>query len=131
MIYVLTFGGDPVTLERLPDASAKTAIARSESWWREHRIAGRIVVGARLMPPFSATTVRFIDGRSLVEDGPFTTETEAVGGFGVIDVADLDEAVEVARSWPLGGYIEIRPLMSSTGRIFDYRSESKEEAISP
>jgi hypothetical protein len=83
------------------------------------------------MPPFSATTIRFLDGRSIVVDGPFTPESEAIGGFGIIDVADLDEALAVARAWPLGGYIEIRPLMSPAGRIFGYRPASSEEPTPP
>lgn len=128
MLYVLTFGGDPITLEALPRPAAEKAIARLDAWWRGHRVAGRIVACAKLMPPFSATTVRFSDGHPIVVDGPFTTtESEAIGGFGVIDVADLDEAIALVRSWPLAGYVEIRPLMSPTGRVYGYRPESEEE----
>lgn len=125
-MYVLTFGGDPITLQSLPEDGAQRAIAKVAAWWREHRAAGRIVAGAKLMPPYSATTVRFIEGRPFVVDGPFNSESDAIGGFGVIDVADLDEALAIARSWPLGGYVEIRPLMSPTGRIYSYRPDAQE-----
>ena len=110
-MYVLTFGGDPITLEALPPDDAEHAAQKIEDWWNRHRQAGKIVAGAKLVGPFSATTVRFIGGRAVVQDGPFTTESEAIGGFGIIDVANLDEALALVRSWPLGGYVEIRPLM--------------------
>ena len=54
--------------------------------------------------------VRFLEGSRIVEDGPFTAEAECVAGFGIIEATDLDEALAIVRSWPLGGYIEIRPL---------------------
>jgi hypothetical protein len=71
---------------------------------------------ATLVAPFSATTVRFVGGRTVLHDGPFIPEPEAVGGFGIIEVADLDEALALARSWPVGGYVEIRPLVTSSSR---------------
>ncbi len=125
-MYVLTFGGDAITLRSLGEADADRAIAKVAEWWREHRAAGRIVAGCKLMPPYSATTIRFGSGGSTVVDGAFNAEAEAIGGFGVIDVSDLDEAIAVARDWPLGGYVEIRPLMSHTGRVYGYRSETQE-----
>lgn len=103
MIYVLTFGGDPITLEALPPDEAYRAAAAVDASWSRNRRAGEVLAGAKLMAPFSATTVRFVGSRSVIHDGPFTTEAEAVGSFGIIDVADLDEALAVARSWPLGG----------------------------
>ncbi len=127
MMFVLTLGGDPVTLESLPPRAAEKAIGEVADWWRAQRLAGRLLSGARLMPPYSATTLRFIGGRRVITDGPFTPEREAVGAFGIIDVAHLDEAMAVACAWPLGGYVEIRPLMSPTSRIFGYRPVGPEE----
>ena len=124
VLFVLTFGGDAITLQSLGEDDARRAIESIAAWWREHRSAGRVVAACKLMPPYSATTVRFSDGQACVLDGPFNSEREAVGGFGVIDVRDLDEALAVARTWPCGGYIEIRPLMSPTGRVYGYRAES-------
>ncbi len=124
MMYVLTFGGDPITLGSITGGDAELTIAKVAAWWREHRSAGRVVAACKLMPPYSATTVRFSDGQACVVDGPFNSEREAIGGFGVIDVPHLDEALAVARTWPCGGYVEIRPLMSPTGRVYGYRAES-------
>ena len=118
VLYVLKFGGDAMTAGSLPEEDAERAIASAACWWREHRASGRIVAGAKLMPPYSATTVRFSEGRAMVIDGPFNSERDAIGGFGLIDVRDLDEALTLARGWPLDGYVEIRPLMSPTGRTY-------------
>jgi hypothetical protein len=52
----------------------------------------------------------------VVVDGPFTEAREAVGGFSVIDVPDLDAALALARSWPMleleGTSVEIRPIVT-------------------
>lgn len=110
MIYVLTFGGDPITIEAIADDAARAAKAAVDDWWFRQMGSGHVLLGARLAGPHAATTVRFVGGRSLIEDGPFTAEAESVGGFGIIEAADLDEALAIVRSWPIGGYIEIRPL---------------------
>ena len=60
---------------------------------------------------------RFVSGKngSTVADGPFAESKEAIGGFIIIEAADMDEAVELAREWPLLDYgytIEVRPVAS-------------------
>ena len=69
--------------------------------------------GAELHPPTTATTVRVQDGRTLTTDGPFAETKEQLGGYFLIDVADLDEAIEVAGRIPAAGHgaIEIRPVV--------------------
>ena len=52
--------------------------------------------GAGLRPPTEATTVRVRDGELLLTDGPFAETKEQIGGFCLIDCADLDEAIEIA-----------------------------------
>lgn len=110
MIYALTFGGDPVTAGALSGEVDERAKAEADDWWFRQMVAGRVLIGARLAGPFAATTVRIVEGSRIVEDGPFTAEAECVAGFGIIEATDLDEALAIVRSWPLGGYIEIRPL---------------------
>jgi hypothetical protein len=66
--------------------------------------------GARLQPPHTAVTVRVRDGEMLVTDGPFADTKEHIGGFEVIDVDDLDVAIEVASTHPAAHQtVEIRP----------------------
>jgi hypothetical protein len=83
-----------------------------EAWVSENDGAGRRVQGSRLADKSSATTVRVRDGKLLVSDGPFTETKEVIVGYDLLECADLDEAIEVARTHPMArsGRLEIRPL---------------------
>ncbi|HLM84870.1 MAG TPA: YciI family protein [Solirubrobacteraceae bacterium] len=73
-----------------------------------------ILGGAQLQPPTSATTVRVHDGSTLATDGPFIETKEALGGYWLIEVEDLDAAIELAARVPaarLGGAVEVRPVV--------------------
>jgi hypothetical protein len=50
-----------------------------------------------------------------VTDGPFSESKETVGGYGILSVANLDEAIAIAKSWPGGGTVEIRPVVDRGG----------------
>ena len=79
-------------------------------WFAEN--AARLGSGNQLQSPHTATTVRFQgDGEPIVRDGPFIEGNEVIGGYTEITVADLDEALRLARSWPARGTVEIRPVM--------------------
>ena len=71
--------------------------------------------GAELLGIETATTVRHGDGGAVVVDGPFNEAKEVVGGFTVVDVADMDQAIAVTRTWPMlelpGVAVEIRPMV--------------------
>jgi hypothetical protein len=86
-----------------------------EAWYEKYREFGRqadgkIVDGVELAPTRSATTVRVRGDETIVTDGPFAETREQLGGFYVLDVADLDEATELAARIPgaLHGAIELR-----------------------
>jgi hypothetical protein len=71
--------------------------------------------GAQLQAPETATTVRVQDGRTLTTDGPFPETKEALGGFYLLEAADLDAAIEMAGRIPaarMGGAIEVRPVVA-------------------
>lgn len=78
---------------------------------------GKFLDSAPLQPVATATTMRVRDGRTLVTDGPFAETTEQLGGFYVLDLADLDEAIAVAGRLPPAkkGAVEIRPLSPLEG----------------
>jgi len=80
-------------------------------WVREMDARGIRVMGERLRPPSDATTVRVRDGEVLLTDGPYVETKEIMGGFDVIECADLDEAIAVAAQHPMArfGMIEVRP----------------------
>lgn len=69
--------------------------------------------GAGLKGTATATTVRTTGGRKTVHDGPFAEAREQLGGLYLVDVASLDEAIEIAKRIPLvqDGAIEVRPLL--------------------
>ena len=66
---------------------------------------------SRLAPARIATTVtRNGSAEAVVTDGPFTEASEVVGGYAIVNVRDLDEAIAMAKSWPVGP-VEIRALV--------------------
>ncbi len=66
--------------------------------------------GARLRPPADSTVVRVRGGEVVVTSGPFAEADEWIGGFDVLDVPDIDRAVELASHHPGadGGRVEVR-----------------------
>jgi hypothetical protein len=73
-----------------------------------------ILAGEQLQPVETATTVRVENGETLLTDGPFVDAKEHLGGFIVLEVDDLDAALEFAARVPaarMGGAVEVRPLM--------------------
>ena len=83
-------------------------IARLE---REMKSAGAWVFSARLHEPSTATVVRSSNGEVLTTDGPFAESKDHLGGFYVIETADLDAALSWASkvSEAVGHPIEVRP----------------------
>lgn len=78
--------------------------------------AGVIVRGDALRGPQMATTVRVRDGRRQVQDGPVADSKEQLGGYVVIEVPDLDTALEWAARSPAAAHaaVEVRPLLPPT-----------------
>jgi hypothetical protein len=76
------------------------------------RDAKVLIASNRLKPTSAATTVRITDGQTKVLDGPFAETKEQLGGYYVIDVADLDAALSWAARCPGTRYgaIEVRPI---------------------
>jgi hypothetical protein len=90
---------------------ADPAELNPEPWVTEMDGRGIRLIGDRLRPPSDATTVRVRDGETLITDGPFVETKELVGGFDILECADLDEAIEVASKHPMAkvGMLELRP----------------------
>jgi hypothetical protein len=78
---------------------------------------GKFLGASPLQSVTTAASVRVRDGRTLVTDGPFAETTEQLGGYYVLDLADLDEAIAVAARLPPAakGAVEIRPLLAVGG----------------
>ena len=74
---------------------------------------GAFVAGEALQPVTTATTLRQKDGQTITTDGPFAETKEALGGFYLIEAADLDAALALAAQCPgiRFGSIEVRPIV--------------------
>jgi hypothetical protein len=112
MRYMLLICGD-ATVERSAEEQAdleRSAVA----WMKEMNDRGIRRDGSRLRPASEAATVRVRDGEAIVSDGPFAETKEQVGGYDLIECADLDEAIEVAAAHPMARYgaVEVRPLFT-------------------
>jgi len=111
MKYILLFCGtaeDQAAFDALSPDALKQRYAEVGKWFMENR--GKIGASQQLQGPHTATTVRFGQGpRPVVKDGPFLEGKEIIGGYCEIDVANLDEALELAKRWPGRGVVEIRP----------------------
>ena len=83
------------------------------------RAAGVLRGGAELKPTHTATTVRVRQGKPITTDGPFAETKEQLGGYYLIDVGNLDEAVHWAARCPsaLTGSIEVRPTGATVAAV--------------
>jgi hypothetical protein len=86
----------------------------------ELHAAGAMVAGDPLESTSAATTVRLREGKALTTDGPFAETKEQLGGYYLIDVPSLDEALEWAAKIPDAqrGSVEVRPVMSIPAEMF-------------
>jgi hypothetical protein len=102
---------DEVMASEFGEYAAFTALVRER---------GAYEAGEALQPTATATTVRVVDGQTVATDGPFVETKEALGGFYLIEAADLDEAIGYAARIPGArhGAIEIRPIfeLAPSGR---------------
>lgn len=91
------------------------AISAGRAYGEALQAAGVFVGGAGLESPKATTTVSVRDGKRQVHDGPYVETKEFLAGFGIIDVPDLDAALEWAARHPAAAYaaIEVRPLIGS------------------
>jgi hypothetical protein len=110
MKYLLMFVNSDETDQRT-EAERAAISEKIGAWWTEHAQAGRILSGEQLQRSETATTVRHDHGSVSIVDGPFIEAKEEIGGYGLIDVPNLDAAIDMATSWPWGGVVEIRPVL--------------------
>ena len=96
--------------ERLSADEQEAIVAEYRAIWHLPGVVG----GGQLQPAETATTVRVQNGETLLTDGPFIDAKEHLGGYLVIETADLDAALEIAARVPaarMGGAVEVRPLV--------------------
>jgi hypothetical protein len=111
MQYALLIYNEEPTEEVQPELLA----AQTEAYnvFTQHlRDRGAMLGGEALDSTATATTVRVVDGKTITTDGPFAETKESLGGFYLVEAADLDEAIAYAAMIPGAnrGSIEVRPV---------------------
>lgn len=108
---LLIYGEEPTT----PPSQEENDAVMAEWWAYDSAIRGSGVylAGDALQPSQTATTVRLEDDERIVTDGPFAETREVLGGYYLVDVPDLDAALEWAAKCPGAkfGSMEVRPVM--------------------
>lgn len=122
MKYALLIYGDEVEGQKKYDTIpgfADQEMAEYYAFGQELRAAGKEESGEALHPTASATTVSVRDGKTITTHGPFAETKEQLGGFYLVEAADLDEAVQWAAKIPGARYgvVEVRPVVDFTGMM--------------
>jgi hypothetical protein len=114
MQYVLLIY-TPEPTEDVPPEAIAAEMSGYNAFTDHLRGRGAMKAGEALESTATATTVRVVEGRTITTDGPFAETKETLGGFYLIEAADLDEAIAYAAMIPGAkhGCIEVRP-------VFDY-----------
>ena len=116
-----------------PDAKEREEREGELPVWRQFtdslREAGLLLGSDRLHPVDSATTVRVRNGETEIMDGPFAVTKEYLGGYYLLECADLDEALKQAARVPLARYgsVEVRPVAAAAMPV---AAEEETEAAS-
>ena len=114
MQYLLMIYSKEGAWEKLSVAEQQQGLAAYNAFTEAPKKSGALVGSNRLRPASTATTVRIANGKSQVLDGPYADTKEQLGGYYLIDVADLDAALAWASRCPGAshGIVEVRPLWS-------------------
>ena len=112
MKYMLLICRDEPVWDKLSTTERKQVYRDTLALSEELTARGQYLGGSPLYPSSSATSVRVRDGKRLVTDGPFAETREQLGGYMLVDVKDLDEAIGIAGRIPLArtSTVEIRPV---------------------
>ena len=107
---LLIYSAEPT--EEVPRENVMAEMEGYNTFSQALRERGAMLGGEALDSTATATTVRVVDGRTVTTDGPFAETKEALGGFYLVEAADLDEAIGFAAMIPgaTHGCIEVRPV---------------------
>ena len=110
MEYLLLIYSDEAGWSKMTPAEQEQGMAAFHAYTEALTKAGVLRGKNRLQPASSTTTVRMVDGKSQVLDGPFVDSKEQLGGYYLIDVPDLDAAISWAARCPAAvyGVVEVR-----------------------
>jgi hypothetical protein len=110
MKFALLINDRPGTYDELEPAERDAVYGEYFALSKDDRVIG----GQQLHPAATAKTVRAAGGETVVTDGPAANTPEALGGYYVVDVDNINDAFELAKRIPairLGGSVELRPVV--------------------
>ncbi|HEX7768860.1 MAG TPA: YciI family protein [Dokdonella sp.] len=116
MKFLLLVYNEDAALAALPEGRFDTMMRECLAHADELEAEGTLLGYQQLEAANSAKSVRIRGGRTSVVDGPFAETKEILGGFNLIEAADMDEAVRIAATfpWATTGCIEVRPVRDVT-----------------
>lgn len=103
--------------QAIDEAQRQHCYEESTELARELHAKGQYISAAPLHPVSTATSVRVRDNKRLITDGPFAETREHLGGYFMVEAADLDEAIAIAGRIPAArwGTVEVRPVIEIPG----------------
>jgi len=113
MQYMCLIYDDENVWQGMPEDERNQVFGEYGTFTEAIKGSGNYVAGDALQPTSTATTVRVRDGETLVTDGPFAETKEQLGGYYLVEAADVDEALKIAERIPSARYgsIEVRPVV--------------------
>jgi hypothetical protein len=119
MQYLLLINDEEKIWGELPEAELGAMYEEYGRYTEELRSRGLLVGANQLQPSSTATTVSVRAGETIVSDGPFAETKEVLGGYYLIDVETLDEAIDWAAKIPSAryGHIEVRPVVARPAEV--------------
>ena len=113
MEYMLLIYDDEARRVSASEDDKQAMYAAYGAYTRSIRESGNLLGGNALLPGSATTTVRVRSDETLVTDGPFAETKEQLGGYYLVDVGSIDEALEWAAKIPGAwhGSVEVRPVM--------------------
>jgi hypothetical protein len=114
MQYLLLLHADEAQFAQMTPEQQQQGMAAYGAYGQALKESGALLGSNRLRPAADSTTVRIVDGKTQVLDGPFADSKEELGGYYLIDVPDLDAALAWAARCPGAshGVVEVRPIWS-------------------
>jgi hypothetical protein len=112
MKFMLLIYVDDQLLDELPEGQPDAMMRECLDHADELKEGGTLLESQMLEPVRTARSVRIRNGQVRATDGPFTETKEVLGGFNIIEAADMDEAVRIAATfpWARAGCVEVRPV---------------------
>jgi len=119
MQYLLLINDDEAHWGEMPEDERNAIYGEYMQYTQELQSSGVLVGANQLQPGSTATVVSIEGGKTITTDGPFAETKEVLGGYYLIDVGTLDEALEWAAKIPSAryGHIEVRPVVMREAEV--------------